>query len=177
MKFYYIYKALAHPENNGYVQPFTLAERLLHVKEAEQRIGSEFVWLCDNMQNELKHALGNAPNSEFIIGPNGKLVVQRRWSNPGHLRNDLIRLVGAVENPTAASDIDVRFTPPRVTASGGGRPGSDSGSNAPNESPPAASQPDSGAAAEQPESKGLFNALFRAVGKGVAGTVGIPTGQ
>lgn len=45
--------------------------------------------------------------------------MQRRWSNPGHLRNDLIRLVGAVENPTAASDIDVRFTPPpRVAASG-----------------------------------------------------------
>jgi hypothetical protein len=23
VKFYYIYKALAHPENNGYVTPFT----------------------------------------------------------------------------------------------------------------------------------------------------------
>jgi uncharacterized membrane protein YgcG len=119
VKFYYIYKALAHPETNGYVQPFTLAERLLHVQEAERRIGSEFGWLCDNMQNGLKHALGNAPNSEFIIDPEGRLVVQRRWSNPGQLRADLVRLVGAVENPTAASDIDVRFTPPpRVAASG-----------------------------------------------------------
>ena len=63
VKFYYIYKSLAHPENNGYVQPLTLQERLLHLKEAERTLGSKFTWLADNMENELKHKLGNAPNS------------------------------------------------------------------------------------------------------------------
>ena len=93
MNFYYIYKALAHPENNRYVAPFTLQERLLHVKEAERTIGSRFTWLCDNMENGLKHALGNAPNSEFILDAEGKVVVQRRWSTPDNLRADLVRLV------------------------------------------------------------------------------------
>ena len=122
VKFYYIYKSLEHPGNNGYKRPLTLTERLLHVKEAKQRIGSEFIWLCDNMQNEFNHALGKDPNSEFIVGPDGKLVVQRQWSNPDQLRDDLVRLVGAVENPTAASDIDVRFRPPAEDAAGDERP-------------------------------------------------------
>ena len=119
MKFYYIYKALAHPENNRYVSPFTLQERLLHVKEAERTIGSRFTWLCDNMENGLKHALGNAPNSEFILDAAGKVVAQRRWSRPEELRADLVKLVGAVAHPTRPEDIDVRFTaPPAVAASG-----------------------------------------------------------
>lgn len=119
MKFYYIYKALAHPENNRYVAPFTLQERLLHVKEAQRTIGSRFTWLCDNMENGFKHALGNAPNSEFILDAAGKVVVQRRWSRPDELRADLVRLVGAVNNPTRAEDVNVRFTaPPAVAASG-----------------------------------------------------------
>jgi hypothetical protein len=122
VKFYYIYKSLEHPGNNGYKRPLTLTERLLHVKEAKQRIGSEFIWLCDYMQNEFSHALGKDPNSEFIVGPDGKLVVQRQWSNPDQLRDDLVRLVGAVENPTAASDIDVRFRPPAEGAADDERP-------------------------------------------------------
>lgn len=112
VKFFYIYKSLEHPGNNGYQKPMNLAERLLHVKEAQQRIGSKISWLCDNMQNELSHALGQDPNSEFIVDPDGRLVVQREWSNPVKLRDDLAQLVGAVENPTEASDVGVRFTPP-----------------------------------------------------------------
>ena len=49
VKFYYIYKALAHPETNSYVAPFTQDERLMHVKEAERAIGSRFQWLCDTI--------------------------------------------------------------------------------------------------------------------------------
>ena len=90
VKFYYIYKALAHPETNGYVTPFTLQERLMQVKEAERRLGSKFTWLCDAMSNDLKHALGDAPNSEYVIDPDGKVVVRRLWSDPAKLRNDLI---------------------------------------------------------------------------------------
>ena len=40
VKFRYIYKALEHPELDGYVQPFSLEERLMHVKEAGRRLGS-----------------------------------------------------------------------------------------------------------------------------------------
>ena len=119
VKFFYIYKALAHPENSGYVQPFTSEERLLHVKEAERTLGSQFTWICDNMNNDLKHALGNAPNSEFIIDPDGRVARRRGWSKPDQVRKDLEDLIGPVENPTRVADLEMkREPPPKVAASG-----------------------------------------------------------
>ena len=38
VKFFHIYKYLAHAGRKGYVQPFTLEERLLHVKEAQRTL-------------------------------------------------------------------------------------------------------------------------------------------
>jgi hypothetical protein len=119
VKFYYIYKSLAHPENNGYVQPLTLQERLLHLKEAERTLGSKFTWLADNMENELKHKLGNSPNSEFIFDPAGKVVRHRSWSAPSELRKDLEQLVGAVEKPTQVADLKLKTAPPPKAAASG----------------------------------------------------------
>ncbi|MDA2929296.1 EF-hand domain-containing protein [Acidobacteria bacterium AH-259-O06] len=112
--FYYIYKALAHPERNGYVSPFTLQERLMHVQEAKRRLGSKIHWLCDTMSNDLKHALGNGANSEFVIDPDGVVVSRRAWSDPKELRKDLEELVGPVEKPTQVSDLgmDLKLQPP-----------------------------------------------------------------
>jgi Ca2+-binding EF-hand superfamily protein len=119
VKFYYIYKALAHPETNGYVAPFSLEERLMHVAEAKRTLGSRIEWICDTMDNDLKHALGDRPNSEFVIDPSGKVVVSRSWSNPSQLRNDLTELVGEVENPTSISDLDMKkLAPPQKAARG-----------------------------------------------------------
>ena len=92
VKFLYIYKALAHPELNGYVKPFTLDERLMHVKEAQRTLGSKITWIADSMSNDIKHALGNRENSEFVIDPDGKIVRMRSWSNPEQLRKDLTEL-------------------------------------------------------------------------------------
>lgn len=92
--------------------PFTQEERLLHVAEAQRRLGSEIPWLCDTIDNDVKHALGDAPNSEFILDPDGNVVVRRLWSRPEETRADLKRLVGPVEDPTTVADIDVGFTPP-----------------------------------------------------------------
>jgi hypothetical protein len=119
VKFYYIYKALAHPENDGYVQPFTLKERLMHVKEAQRTLGSDIPWICDSMSNELKHALGSAPNSEFVIDPEGKVVVSRSWSKPSELRKDLEKLIGPVEKPTRIADLNLKTEPPPKLAASG----------------------------------------------------------
>lgn len=113
VKFHYIYKTLAHPETNGYITPFDLSERLMHVAEAKRTLGSQIEWICDTMDNDLKHALGDRPNSEFIVDPQGKIVVSRSWSNPAQLRSDLERLVGKVENPTRVADLDMK-APPRI---------------------------------------------------------------
>jgi hypothetical protein len=119
VQFYYIYKALAHPELDGYVQPFSLEERLMHVKGARRTLGSEIPWIADTMDNDLKHALGDSPNSEFVVDPDGNFVVTRTWSSPEQLRSDLETLIGPVENPTRVFDPDMKFEPlPAVAASG-----------------------------------------------------------
>ncbi|MEE2643254.1 MAG: EF-hand domain-containing protein [Planctomycetota bacterium] len=64
------------------------------------------------MENGLKHALGDRPNSEFILDPTGKIVVLRDWSNPESLRADLEKLVGPVDNPTPASRIKLKTEAP-----------------------------------------------------------------
>jgi len=116
VKFYYIYKALAHPELNHYVQPITLQERLLHIKDAEKRIGGKIPWLCDNMNNDAMTALGNAPTSEFVIDPTGRIVRKRTWGNPQQLRQDLAALVGPIKNPTSAQDINISIAKPEPAA-------------------------------------------------------------
>lgn len=119
VEFYYIYKALAHPEHNGYVQPFTQEERLLHVAEAKRTLGSEIEWLCDNMKNELKQALGGAPNSQFVIDPKGKIIHASGWSNPVELRRVLANLVGEVTPATTVADLDLKQLPPPQLAGQG----------------------------------------------------------
>jgi hypothetical protein len=112
VKFYYVYKALAHPETNGYVTPYTLEERLMHVKEAERRLGSQFTWICDSMSNDMKHAMGDAPNSEFVVDPEGKVVRRRAWSDPAQMRKDLETLIGPVDTPTLVKDLNLPDIPP-----------------------------------------------------------------
>ena len=119
VQFYYLYKQLAHPELNHYIDPFTLEERLMHVRQAEVQLGSRIPWIADAMTNELKHALGNMPNSEFIIDPDGRVVVRRAWNDPTALRQDLERLIGPVENPTRVSDLDLVTEPPVPTVAKG----------------------------------------------------------
>ena len=119
VQFRYIYKSLAHPERDGYVQPLTIEERLMHIKEAKRTLGTKVEWICDTMSNDLKHALGDAPNSEFIVGPNGHILRRRAWSDPKALRSDLEELVGPVKNPTRAADIKLKVAaPPKVAPSG-----------------------------------------------------------
>ena len=105
--FYFVYKALAHPQGNGFVRPTTIKERLMHVQEAKRSLGATIPWLADNMDNELKHAMGDRPNSEFVIGPKGTIVRMRDWSNAEALRADLTELVGPVENPTNPRDLNL----------------------------------------------------------------------
>jgi hypothetical protein len=119
VKFYYIYKALAHPETNGYITPFTLEERLMHVKQARRTLGSEISWLCDTMDNGVKHALGDAPNSELVLDPDGRVVRKRAWSDPVELRKDLEQLVGLVDRVTGVADLNLPKPPARQRPASG----------------------------------------------------------
>lgn len=113
VKFFFIYKSLAHPELVGnYVQPFTLAERLAHARQAEKQLGATVPWIVDAMDNRLKHALGDRPNSEFIVNPYGIIVRKRAWSHPAQVRKDLEELVGPVDRITRAEDVHLKLEPP-----------------------------------------------------------------
>jgi hypothetical protein len=114
VQFFYVYKSLAHPEYNNYVTPYSLEERLMHVREAEKVIGSRFTWICDDMTNDLMDAMGKAPNSEFLINPKGRVVSRRVWSDPVQMRKDLEEVIGPVKNPTKISDLDM----PEITPAG-----------------------------------------------------------
>jgi len=98
---------LAHPEQYGYVRPFTLKERLEHIQEAKRSLGTTIPWLCDALDNRFKHAMGSANNSEFVIGPDGKILHMRDWSNPSLLRSELAKLVGEVQNSTQVADLNL----------------------------------------------------------------------
>ena len=119
VRFFYVYKALAHPEHNRYVTPFTLEERLMHVKEAERTLGSRVRWLCDTMDNQVSAALGAVPNAELLLDGDARVVARRSWSDPDEMRKDLERLVGRVKNPTKVADLDMkRLAPPPTVATG-----------------------------------------------------------
>ena len=91
----------------------------MHVQEAQNRLGSSFTWLCDTMDNVAKHRLGDAPNSEFVIDPRGRIVRSRSWSDPEQLRKDLTDFVGPVVKPTRESDLEMpRIAPDRDVARG-----------------------------------------------------------
>lgn len=119
VRFYYLYKALAHPDLHGYVGPVTLQERVLHIREAKRTLGSEITWICDTMANELKHLLADAPNSEFLLNPEGKIVARRAWSDPEALRKDLEEHVGKVDRVTRISDLNMKTAaPPKPAPTG-----------------------------------------------------------
>ena len=58
------------------------------------------------MANDLKHAFGDRPNSEFIVSPEGRILVSRSWSEPEVLRDDLEKFIGRTRTVTSPSDLD-----------------------------------------------------------------------
>ncbi len=113
VKFFFVYKSLAHPEMRGnYIQPFTLDERLAHARQAGKQLGATIPWIVDPMDNRFKHAMGDRPNSEFVIDPKGKIARKRAWSDPVELRKDLEELVGKVNKVTDPDDLDLKVLDP-----------------------------------------------------------------
>ena len=120
VQFYFVYKALAHPERSGILQPVTLEERLTQARAATKRLGNTIPFLVDAIDNRLKHALGDRNNSEFIVGPDLKIVRKRTWSDPEQVRKDLEELVGKAETFTKAEDVVLKVEPAPADAAAKG---------------------------------------------------------
>ena len=119
VQFYYVYKPLAHAEYDGYLTPVTIEERLMHVAEAKRRLGTSVMWLADTMDHVFHDYMGETPNSEIVIDPDGIVVVARTWSAPETLRRDMERLIGSVDHPTTIADLDLPAQPPPPTVAKG----------------------------------------------------------
>ena len=90
-----------------------MSERLLHIREADRQLQTDWTWLADAEDNQLKHAFGNRNNSEFIIDPTGKIIVARDWSDADKLRADLGSLVGKPQTRTTIPDLQRSTAPTR----------------------------------------------------------------
>ncbi len=88
------------------MQPVSLDERLAHIARGKEEYRTRIPWLADSMTNDLKHAFGDRNNSEFVISPEGKVLIARAWSNPDQLREDLEELVGKSDTLTEVSDLE-----------------------------------------------------------------------
>ncbi len=105
VNFYYLYKNLAHPENNGYIKPYTIEERLSHVEEAKRLLQTKVSWLTDPMTDEVTQAFGGLSNSEFLFDPDGKVAYMKDWSDGNELRKKLENLVGKVSKVTSVESL------------------------------------------------------------------------
>ena len=106
--FVYLYKSLAHPENGGWIQPFTSDERLAQVKAAESTLKTKVPFVCDLMDNGVSNALGGSPNAAYIVhGSDGTIDYVSGWAEGPALRAALVEVVGPTEATSTPESIGV----------------------------------------------------------------------
>jgi hypothetical protein len=120
VQFFYLYKALAHPENKGYVEPLSTDERLKHIARAKEELGTKITWLCDPISNEVLKALDAGPNSVYLMDPSGMVIYSSQWSDATALREQLAKRTGKTQTPTPVRELNLprqgRSAPPPQTA-------------------------------------------------------------
>jgi hypothetical protein len=107
VRFFYIYRYLSHPENNGYLQPFHIMERARQAQLAEKLLRTRIPWLLDTMDNQSAKALEpeEKHNSIFIYSADGR----QRFAGPV---NDTAAFRKALENMAGAPDIAISTNRP-----------------------------------------------------------------
>lgn len=96
---FYIYRYLIHPENHGFLQPFSLRERAAQTKLANQYLSTRVPWLYDIMDNQTAKAL--APEAEhdvFIYSAAGEELFAGSIDEPQSIREKLDELIGTPES-------------------------------------------------------------------------------
>lgn len=105
--FFFIFQTLQHPENDSYIQAFSMEERFLQVEEAKEHYGTSVPWVLDTFDNNWKAYFQGRPNSEIIFDREGRMIHVEPWVRHPNLRNALTELFGAVESPTRVADLDL----------------------------------------------------------------------
>lgn len=105
VNFYYLYKTLAHPENQGYIQPISISERLAHIKAAKEKFQTRVPWLADPMTNEVSTVFGLGPNSFYLIDSAGQILYMTSTCIMANLRSALTEFAGACDIPTLVDSL------------------------------------------------------------------------
>ncbi|MDZ8117237.1 hypothetical protein P9H32_01245 [Pontiella sp. NLcol2] len=100
LRFYYIYKYLKHPENNGYIEPFSSRVRAQHTVVAKEQLSTVVPWLYDTMDNETAQQLMMENGAEvFIFSRSGEEVYAGSLADHSALRGKLTELSAPVTEP------------------------------------------------------------------------------
>ncbi len=110
--FCYLYRALTHPENNGYLQPYNLKERAKHVQAAKTVLSTKTPWLFDAMDNQALQAVQHSSgNNVFIYSAEGAELFSGKLDDPETLRETLQELAGPASTETSPK----RFRSPKIS--------------------------------------------------------------
>ncbi len=116
VQFLIIYKSIVHPGTNGIIDAFTKEERLMQLALAKKRLGTTVPIVSDSLDGDIVKALKSAPNAEFVIDADGKVVYRKFWHDPAALRTYLEEQVGKVDNPTKVQDLNMKLVFPKAGA-------------------------------------------------------------
>lgn len=105
-----------HPGTNGIVEAFTKQERLLQLAMAKKRLGTTVPIVSDSLDGAIVRALKSAPNAEFVIDKDGKMIHRKFWHDPAALRTFLEERFGKVDKPTRVEDLDMKLVFPKQGA-------------------------------------------------------------
>jgi hypothetical protein len=72
-------------------QTTTLEQRLGNAAELKSRFGETGLVAVDGMDNAAWKAYGSRPNSAFVIGPDGRIILAQEWCEPVSLSKALAK--------------------------------------------------------------------------------------
>ncbi|MDG2054430.1 MAG: hypothetical protein P8J86_06970 [Phycisphaerales bacterium] len=107
VSFVYLYKSLAHPENGGWIQPFTLQERLSQINAAQKQLKNKIPFVADPIDNRVSTVLGGSPNAAYVLQSDGTIDYVSGWADGPKLRAALGDLVGPTETISTPESIGV----------------------------------------------------------------------
>jgi hypothetical protein len=100
VRFYYIYRHLKHPENNGYIKAIDIRERARQSQLSKELLVTSVPWLYDSMDNQTAKALTHGKNAAvFIFSKEGKEFYAGELTDTNEFRRALEELAGDVEQP------------------------------------------------------------------------------
>jgi hypothetical protein len=100
ISFYYVLSREPHPGFYGFTQTDSLEMRQEYLRLANAELSIALPWIIDDMENTMQKTCGGMPNSEFIVGPDGKLIESRDWADTDKLKEWLEANLG----PSGLSD-------------------------------------------------------------------------